>query len=160
MGVELVPAYSHKDEIRELFTEYTDMLVAGDSDFRQYLQIQNYDDELEHLEHKYGLPDGRLYLLYVDGVPAGSVGMRKLDGESCELKRLYVRPAFRGKKYGDMLTRRILEDAREAGYRYMLLDTLPFLRPAIEMYEKMGFYRIEKYNDSPIESTIYMKYQL
>ena len=160
MGYELVPAYTHKAEVKEIFTEYTDMLIAGDSKFSEYLVIQNYDDELEHLEHKYGMPEGRLYLLYDDGQLAGSVGMRKIDRENCELKRLYVRPAFRGKGYGEMLTNRILADAREAGYRYMLLDTLPFLKTAIAMYERMGFYRVEQYNDSPIETTIYMKFDL
>ena len=160
MGYELVPAYAHKAEVKELFTEYTDMLIAGDSKFSEYLVIQNYDDELEHLERKYGLPEGRLYLLYDDGILAGSVGMRKLDAENCELKRLYVRPAFRGKNYGEMLTRRILEDARETGYSHILLDTLPFLQTAIAMYERMGFYRVKQYNDSPIDTTIYMKYDL
>lgn len=160
MGYELIPAYSHKAEVKELFTEYTDMLVEGESRFKQYLDIQNYDDELEHLEHKYGMPEGRLYLLYDDGKLAGSVGMRKLDDDNCELKRLYIRPAFRGKQYGDILTRRIIADAREAGYKHILLDTLPFLKTAIGMYERMGFYRIEQYNDSPIDSTIYMKYDL
>ena len=160
MGYELVPAYAHKTEVKELFTEYTDMLVEGESRFKQYLDIQNYDDELEHLERKYGLPEGRLYLLYDDGILAGSVGMRKLDAENCELKRLYVRPAFRGKNYGEMLTRRILEDARETGYSHILLDTLPFLQTAIAMYERMGFYRVKQYNDSPIDTTIYMQYDL
>lgn len=160
MGYELVPAYAHKAEVKELFSEYMDMLIAGESKFSEYLVIQNYDDELEHLEHKYGMPEGRLYLLYDDGRLAGSVGLRRIDGENGELKRLYIRPAFRGKHYGEMLTRRILADAREAGYSHILLDTLPFLRTAIAMYERLGFYRIEQYNDSPIETTIYMKYDL
>lgn len=160
MGCELVPAYAHKAEVKELFSEYMDMLIAGESQFSEYLVIQNYDDELEHLEHKYGMPEGRLYLLYDDGRLAGSVGLRRIDGENGELKRLYIRPAFRGKHYGEMLTRRILADAREAGYSHILLDTLPFLRTAIAMYERLGFYRIEQYNDSPIETTIYMKYDL
>lgn len=160
MSIEIVPAYSYKEEVRKLFTEYTNMLVEGESEFKKYLDIQNYDDEIAHLEHKYGMPDGRLYLLFADGAVAGSVGMRKIDSESCELKRLYIRPAFRGRNFGELLTKRIIDDAKQTGYRYMLLDTLPFLRTAIEMYERLGFYRIEKYNDSPIDSTIYMKLDL
>lgn len=93
---EIVYGYEYKNEIRELFTEYTDMLVENDSTFKAYLDIQNYDDEIGHLEHKYGLPDGRLYLLKRDGKSAGCIALRKLDSERCEMKRLYVRPAFRG----------------------------------------------------------------
>ena len=62
MSFEILPAYSYQKEIGELFREYTDMLVEGDPKFKQYLDIQNYDDELKHLEHKYGMPEGRLYI--------------------------------------------------------------------------------------------------
>ena len=157
---EIVYGYEYKNEIRELFTEYTDMLVENDSTFKAYLNIQNYDDEIEHLEHKYGLPEGRLYLLRRDGKSAGCIALRKLDNERCEMKRLYVRPAFRGHRIGDALVDRILQDARAIGYRHMLLDTLPFLEGAIHIYQKRGFYEIPCYNDSPMETTIFMQYDL
>lgn len=157
---ELLYGYEYKEEIRALFTEYTNMLVENDSTFRQYLDIQNYDDEIEHLEHKYGLPDGRLYLLTVDGKAAGCGAIRKLDDDKCEMKRMYVRPEYRGNKYGELIMNKLIDDARETGYKHMLLDTLPFLKSAIAMYYKRGFYDIPCYNDSPMDTTIFMQFDL
>ncbi|MBQ6887767.1 MAG: GNAT family N-acetyltransferase [Lachnospiraceae bacterium] len=160
MSLELVPAYAHKNEIKMLFSEYTDMLIEGDSSFKKYLEIQNYDEELEHLEIKYGLPFGRLYLVYYAGALAGCIGLRKIDELNCEMKRLYVRPQFRGKHIGDYLVKCIIEEAKEIGYTYMLLDTLPFLESAIHMYKKYGFFEISSYNNSPMDASIYMKLDL
>lgn len=160
MGLRLIPAYGHVPEVEQLFTEYTQMLIAGDPAFQEYLDIQNYDGELEHLEDKYGQPAGRLYLAYYDEKLAGCIGLRKIDGENCEMKRLYVRPEFRGKRIGNQLIRRIIEDARKIGYSYMLLDTLPFLESAVRLYRKYGFYEIDSYNDSPMDASIYMKMKL
>lgn len=76
------------------------------------------------------------------------------------MKRLYVRPQFRGNKLGERLVEKIIMDAKEIGYTHMLLDTLPFLEQAIHMYNKFGFYDIECYNDSPMRTSIYMKLDL
>lgn len=160
MAVNIVLAYDSVDEVCGLFSEYTDMLINGDPEFREYLEIQNYDEELNHLETKYGLPDGRLYLAYCEGRAAGCIGLKKLDSLNCEMKRLYVRPEFRGKHIGGMLIQRIIDDAKEIGYKHMLLDTLPFLENAVHMYKKRGFYEIPCYNDSPMESSIYMRLDL
>lgn len=160
MGLELIPAYGHQEEIVTLFTEYTDMLMAQDEIVRQYLILQHYEKELEHPESKYGMPEGRLYLAYWNGCLAGCIGLRKLDENRGELKRLYVRPDFRGRQIGEQLIRRILDDAREIGYRHVLLDTLPFLHAAIRLYRKIGFYEIGCYNDSPVETTIFLQYDI
>ena len=72
------------------------------------------------------------------------------------MKRLYVRPQFRGNHIGDQLIRTIIEDSRQIGYSHMLLDTLPFLKNAIHMYRMYGFYEIESYNNSPMDTSIYM----
>lgn len=160
MSLKLIPACEKIQEVKTLFSEYTDMLVAGDSTFQNYLDLQNYDEELNHLEHKYGSPWGRLYLAYWEGKLAGCVGLRKMDEASCEMKRLYVRPTFRGKQIGSRLVERIIEDAKEIGYSCMLLDTLPFLESAIRLYRTYGFYEIERYNDSPMEHAVYMKLEL
>lgn len=160
MSIELTPAYTHKNEVKTLFSEYTDMLIEGDSSFKEYLEIQNYDEELEHLESKYGAPSGRLYLAYCGGELAGCIGLRKIDELNCEMKRLYVRPQFRGRHIGDCLVKRIIEDAKSIGYSHMLLDTLPFLQGALHMYKKYGFYEIPSYNDSPMDASIYMKLDL
>ena len=160
MSISIVPAYDHPQEVGRLFSEYTNMLTAGDSSFQKYLDIQHYDEEIAHLEAKYGMPFGRLYLAYCNGEAAGCIGLRKIDEENCEMKRLYVRPEFRGKGIGYQLIEKIIEDARETGYRHMLLDTLPFLKSALHMYKKCGFYEIERYNDSPMDTSIYMRLDL
>jgi len=158
--LKIIPAYGHPREVGVLFSEYTDMLIAGDRAFQKYLDLQHYDEEIENLEGKYGTPDGRLYLAYYGGELAGCIGLRKIDGQNSEMKRLYVRPRFRGKRIGDRLIRTVIEDAKEIGYAYMLLDTLPFLKGAIHMYRKAGFYEIESYNDSPMDTSIYMRLDL
>lgn len=154
------PAYEYAAEIGALFREYTDMLIEKAPSFRSYLEIQDYGEELRHLEEKYGPPYGRLYLAFCGGEPAGCIGLRKMDEENCEMKRLYVRPAYRGMHIGRRLVEKILEDAREIGYRHMFLDTLPFLQSAVRMYREYGFYEIPRYNDCPMESCIYMKLDL
>ena len=160
MNLELLPAYDHPDEVAALFSEYTEMLVAGDPAFRHYLDLQDYEGELAHLEVKYGLPHGRLYLACCGGQPAGCIGLRRLDARRCEMKRLYVRPAFRDRGIGAQLVRQIIADAKEIGYSAILLDTFPFLERAIRMYERYGFYRIPRYNDNPIDAMIYLKLDL
>jgi GNAT superfamily N-acetyltransferase len=160
MNIEIIPAYGYPQEVGVLFSEYTKMLIDGDSSFRDYLAVQHYDEELAHLEMKYGLPWGRLYLARCGKEWAGCIGLRKIDRQSCEMKRLYVRPRFRGQRIGKILVERIIADGREIGYDHMLLDTLPFLERAVHMYEAYGFYEIESYNDSPMEKAIYMKLDL
>lgn len=160
MKIKIVPAYGFVQEVGELFSEYTDMLIAEDASFREYLGIQNYDEELSHLEMKYGLPHGRLYLAYLDDQLAGCIGLRRIDDENCEMKRLYVKPAFRGKHISDRLIRKIIADAKDIGYSHMLLDTLPFLQSAIHIYKRYGFYEIPSYNNSPMASSIYMRLDL
>ena len=160
MSIELVKAYTHRDEVKELFNEYTEMLIQGDSNFKTYLGLQNYDHEIENLEEKYGLPYGRLYLAYFDGTLAGCIGLRRIDKDNCELKRLYVKQQFRGKKIASFLVKSIIAEAKEIGYKYIMLDTLPFLETAINMYKKYGFYEIESYNNSPMENLVYLKYDL
>ena len=86
--------------------------------------------------------------------------MRRLDCESCEMKRLYVQPQYQGLGIGGRLVQRIIADAQAIGYEAMLLDTLPFLTEALRMYKKIGFYKIESYNDSPLDNSIYMRLDL
>lgn len=114
MGLSLVPAYEFPREVAALFTEYTDTLIAGDPEFRKYLDKQNYEQEVKHLEVKYGQPYGRLYLAHWDGNIAGCIGLRKIDQHNCEMKRLYVRPEFQGKGIGRALAQKVIADARES----------------------------------------------
>ena len=158
--MEFVNGLEYPEEIGELFREYTDMLVEGDPKFASYLELQDYDEELRHLEGKYGPPRGRLILATEDGVPAGCIALREIDESRCELKRLYVRPAFRGRGLGRTLSEMDVAAARELGYREMLLDTLPFLQAAQALYRSLGFREIERYNDSPMDDATYMKLTL
>ena len=95
-----------------------------------------------------------------NGETAGCVALRKLSDIACEIKRLYVRDAYRGNGIGNILTDRLIHDAKQIGYQHILLDTFPFLERAVRMYRVRGFREIEKYNDSPMASTIYMKLDL
>ena len=160
MKFEIKAGCEHPEEIIEIFNEYTSMLVENDPSFAAYLDIQKYDDELEHPEKKYAEPDGLLLRAYLDGKLVGCAAYRKIDSENCEMKRLYVRPAFRGQKTASILVDMLIASAKFYGYRYMLLDTLPFLQTAIDMYRKAGFYEIESYNDSPMKNSIFMKLDL
>lgn len=160
MSIQILPAYSHPEEVAALFSEYTDLLRKGDPSIQKYLDLQGYEEEVRHLEVKYGPPFGRLYLAWQDAKPAGCIGLRKMDDERCEMKRLYVRPAYQGRRIGRLLVDRILEDARNIGYRYLYLDTLSFLESAVRLYQAYGFYEIPKYNDSPMDTGIYMRLDL
>lgn len=158
--IKLVDAYDYKKEIKALFTEYTNMLIEGDESFKAYLEIQNYDHELENLEEKYGRPWGRLYIVFYKDSLAGCIGLRKIDDTTCEMKRLYVKPEFRKKGIGEHLVKKIIIDAGETGYSKMRLDTLPFLEAATKIYKKYGFREIPCYNNSPMDNSIYMQLDL
>ena len=160
MNFEIKAGCERPEEIKEIFNEYTSMLVESDPSFAAYLDIQKYDDEIEHPEKKYAQPDGLLLRAYSDGKLAGCIAYRRIDSENCEMKRLYVRPAFRGQKIASILLEMLIDAAKFYGYRYMLLDTLPFLRIAIGMYRKAGFYEIQSYNNSPMKTSIFMKLDL
>ena len=160
MNIRIVYGYDYKDEIKSLFTEYTEYLVENDIEFKKYLEIQKYDYEIENLEDIYGMPWGRLYIAFYENQVAGCIALRKLNDTQCEMKRLYVKPEFRNKGIAKMLVEKVISDSKEIGYSSMLLDTLPFLQTAIKMYKKIGFYEIGCYNDSPLDNTIYMKLDL
>ena len=160
MEYTLVYGYDRPKEVEELFTEYTNMLVRLDPLFQESLDEQNYSEEMEHLEDKYGLPDGRLYLLMDREKAAASVALHKIDEQTCELKRLYVKPEYRRQGIAEMLLDRLISEARETGYSYMVLDTMPALKEAIRLYEKKGFYRIGKYNNNPFEKMLFYKKDL
>jgi putative acetyltransferase len=140
-------------EARTLFEEYASSL---DHD----LSFQGFQDELVTLPGKYARPDGRLLLASWDGALAGCVALRPLESGTCELKRLYVRPAFRAHKIGRMLAERIIREAREAGYSRMRLDTLPSMTSAITLYQRLGFRPIESYRENPVAGAVFLELQL
>ena len=157
----IISAYDRIEDIRSLFSEYTDMLVSINPEFHLYLEIQHYDDEKENPSLKYALPDGRLYLdVSDDGIARGCIALRKLSDGKGEVKRLYVRPEYRGKGIATALVERIVEDARNIGYKELYLDTLPELESAVRLYKSFGFEETGQYNDSPVDKTIFMKLSL
>lgn len=139
--------------VKELFLEYATSLNFN-------LCFQSFDQELAGLPGDYAPPKGRLMLAISDGKPAGCVALRKLAGDICEMKRLYVKPSFRGKRIGKELSTRIIEEAKKAGYSKMRLDTVPEMRDAITIYRSLGFYPIDPYRENPIAGALFMELDL
>jgi len=140
--------------VRELFLEYAQSLGFS-------LCFQSFDQELAALPGDYAPPTGRLLLATLENQPAGCVGLHKLDQEVCEMKRLYVRPQFRGKGLGRALAERVIASAREIGYKKLRLDTVePMMQAAVAMYRTLGFREIAPYRTNPIEGALYMELNL
>jgi putative acetyltransferase len=141
-------------QARDLFLEYAQSLGFS-------LCFQNFDQELAGLPGDYAPPEGRLLLAEYEGYVAGCVALHRLEDEICEMKRLYLRPQFRGKGIGLALADRIISEARQIGYQRMRLDTVePVMKDAVEMYRKLGFREIAPYRTNPIAGTLYMELQL
>jgi len=140
--------------IRELFLEYAQSLGFS-------LCFQSFDKELAELPGDYAAPEGRLLLATCEGQSAGCVALHKLDHEICEMKRLYIRPEFRGKGLGKILAKRIIGEAHQIGYKQLRLDTVePLMRTAVKMYRTLGFREIAPYRPNPIEGALYMEISL
>ena len=155
-GLKIIAASSPEQlaQVRELFLEY-----AGSLGFS--LCFQSFDRELAGLPGDYAPPQGRLLLAEYEGKLAGCVALRKLEDGICEMKRLYLRPPFRGKGLGRVLAERLIADAREVGYRYMRLDTVePVMKDAVGMYRRLGFREIPPYRKNPIAGALYMELDL
>jgi putative acetyltransferase len=139
--------------VRELFVEYQRGLGVD-------LCFQAFDDELASLPGRYARPSGRL-LLAADGESSlGVVALRALERGDCEMKRLYVRPVGRGLGVGRLLTSKLIDEARLAGYRRIMLDTLPSMAQAQALYRSVGFSEVAPYCANPIAGTLYMALDL
>jgi len=125
------------------------------------LCFQDFDRELAELPGDYSPPDGRLLLAEYEGQLAGCVGLHRLEPEICEMKRLYLRPTFRGKGLGRSLAERVIAEARAIGYVRMRLDTVePIMKDAVAMYRRLGFKEITPYRPNPITGAMYMELEL
>jgi len=138
---------------RGLFEEYAASLGVD-------LAFQNFEQELARLPGDYAPPNGRLLLAVCDDQIAGCVALRKLEDGMGEMKRLYVKPQFRGSKIGLTLAEAVIEEARQIGYARMRLDTLPSMTRARAVYESLGFRRIDPYRFNPIADTAFMELSL
>jgi ribosomal protein S18 acetylase RimI-like enzyme len=145
---------SQIEDARALFEEYAAWLGLN-------LCFQNFDKELSELPGDYVPPSGRLFLATDTDQMAGCVAIRKIADDTCEMKRLFVRPAFRGLGLGRTLIGTVIDAAREIGYQRMRLDTLPGkMDQAIAMYRSLGFKNIEPYYDNPVEGAAFMELEL
>ena len=153
MLIEILDGETRVVDVKTLFTEYAASLGID-------LGYQNFDDEFASLPGKYAHPYGRLYLAFVDGALAGCIAMRKLNETRAEMKRLYVRPIFRGAKLGLALVTKVIEDAREIGYCELVLDTLATMNRAQDLYRGLGFVETQAYYDTPVEGTMFLRLAL
>jgi ribosomal protein S18 acetylase RimI-like enzyme len=138
---------------RELFLEYERSIGVS-------LCFQGFDREVASLPGDYQEPRGGLWLARLGDRLAGCVALRPLDAHDAEMKRLYVRSAFRGCRIGRALAEHVIAVAREKEYRVLRLDTLPSMRDAQRLYERLGFVGTPPYNDNPIEGVRFLALEL
>jgi GNAT superfamily N-acetyltransferase len=155
MMTDIRPAELPRDleVVRALFGEYARSLGVD-------LGFQGFENELAELPGKYQPPAGRLLLAWNGARGVGSIALRPLDANTCEMKRLYVRPEARGEQLGRRLVERICREARDAGYARICLDTLPMMVSAQSLYESLGFVPTEAYVFNPIPGTKFLAFDL
>jgi putative acetyltransferase len=139
--------------VRELFQEYANSLPVD-------LAYQGFDEEVRDLPGAYAAPGGTLLLAVIGGVPAGCVGLRAGPVGSGEIKRLYVRPAYRRRGLGRVLVETLVETARGRGYGALVLDTLPTMDDAYRIYRSLGFEACEPYYATPVVGTRFLRLDL
>lgn len=147
-SIELIPTRNPEQVsiARQLFREYADAISVD-------LEYQNFSAELAALPSPYEPPYGTLIVAAVDGSAGGCVALRRLDDHTGEMKRLYVRPGFRGLGLARRLVDAVILAARNAGYAELRLDTLPSMVPAQQLYRKLGFIEISAYNETYLPGT-------
>ena len=153
--LEFIPAATTDDfqQARTLLREYEDFVEVD-------LCFDDFEQELRDLERMYGPPRGTFLLLRQGERTAGCVALRDLGNGISELKRLFLRPEYRGQGLGRKCAEQIIQTAREMGYVAIRLDTLPIMRAAIDLYRSMGFYEIGAYADNPVEGAMCMELEL
>ena len=152
---EFITAATEEDyrEARVLLREY-------EAEIEVDLCFQEFEEELKTLDRVYGSPGGRFLLLRQGEQAAGCVALRDMGGGICEMKRLFLRPGFRGKGLGRKCVEQIVQTAREMGYAAVRLDTLPSMYAAIALYRSMGFTEIAPYAENPLEGALFMELRL
>jgi len=153
MKIKLAVTPDEIEAVRRLFLEYEAYLDVD-------LCFQRFSEELDGLPGKYAPPEGMLLLAWDGRESAGCGALRKFGHGSCEMKRLYVKPKYRGLGLGTTLARRLIDGAVHIGYSTMLLDTLDRLKAAMKIYESLGFVRTDPYYQNPLTDVVYWKLDL
>jgi len=138
------------ESAKKLFQEYARSLEVD-------LSFQDFEKELETIDKQYNKPRGALLLVYCDKIAIGCTGIREWDNDIAELKRMYVKPDYRGQDIGRKLLELSFEIAKELSYKKMRLDTLPNMKQALSIYRTFGFYEISTYRFNPVVGTVYME---
>lgn len=135
--------------VKQLFKEYAEQLPVS-------LDFQDFNEELD------SFPKGFKCLLLArkEGQPIGAVGIKPHNDKTCEMKRLFVKPHAQGRGLGKLLSMRLMLEAKKSGYTEMVLDSLKRLKPAVALYQSLGFTEIEPYNFNPEDDVIYMRKDL
>lgn len=133
-------------QVRDLFRQYYQFLAH---EHGLDISYQGIEEELSNLPGMFGPPRGRLIMAVSSEQAIGCAALRPIEERVCELKRMFVLPQFRGLGVGKALARKLIEDARTIGYERMRLDTGNFLTAAIQLYDSLGFQRIDPYHDVP-----------
>ena len=151
--MQIVDGKDYLSEVKALIIEYSRRLGRD-------LSFQNFDDELQNPAHKYTAPEGEILVAIEDEKVLGMIAYHRHSSERCEMKRLYVKPEARGMHLGDALVKEIIEHAKTAGYKEMVLDTIVPLKAAISLYKKYGFEECEPYYHNPMDDVVYMRKDL
>jgi ribosomal protein S18 acetylase RimI-like enzyme len=151
--VTVVDDHTRLEDVRALFREYATSLPFD-------LAFQGFKEELARLPGEYAPPGGRLLVALMQGRATGCVGVRPLEGDVCEMKRLYVRPDARGLGVGRALAEAAVDAARAAGYARMRLDTVPSMDAARALYRRLGFRPIPAYRFNPVPGAEYLELSL
>ena len=148
--IKQVETSQQLEKIRDLFQEYVASLGFE-------LHFQDYRKEIAELPGDYTLPGGCLLLAEQGNKIIGCVALRKISDTICEMKRMYIRPKFRGRGFGKKLAYSVIAKARKMGYRRMRLDTIAFMKEAITLYQSLGFIEIPPYRYNPMEGAKFME---
>jgi len=138
---------------QNLIREYADSLGFS-------LDFQNFEQEIDQLTSYYGPPTGAIVLTKAQEEYVGCTCVRNLGDGIAEIKRMYVKPNFRGQGFGRQMLLKAIEEAKRLGYRFLRLDTIPDMESAIRLYLSVGFYEIEDYTYNPIPGARFMEYKL
>ena len=141
------------DKARQLFLEYADSLGFS-------LCFQGFEEELENLPGKYASPDGCILLAWDELECVGCVGLRPLNQNVCEMKRLYVKPAFRRSGLGRFLAEKIVQQGSQKNYVRMQLDTLSSMKYAMKLYRSLGFVETDPYYNNPHPEVVFFEITL